>query len=82
MGIKRNVRQLGVVTQQLENPQQPENSFGSGESRLSSTFHSTTSNDNHFVPLVLGNADLHQAEADPAAPQVEQQEDPEFSPNH
>jgi hypothetical protein len=66
-GININTRQLGVVTQQLANPQQPENYVGSGESRLPSTFHSTTNNDHHSTPSAPGHADLHHAEANPAA---------------
>jgi hypothetical protein len=81
-GINRNTRQLGVVTQQLANPQQPKNFVGSGESRLPSTFHSIASNDHHSVPSAPGHADLHHAEANPTVRQVEQQEDPEFSLNH
>jgi len=61
-GVNRNTRQLGVVTQQLENPQQPANSDGTGESRLLSYFHSTVNKDHHAVPTYPGFADCHYVE--------------------
>jgi hypothetical protein len=89
-GVNRNTRQLGVVTQQLENPQQPANSAGTGESRLPSSFHSIASNDHHSVPSDPGYADRHYAEENrpsrgepnPEARQAEHQEDPEQPQNH
>jgi len=71
-GINKNTRQLGVVTQQLENPQQPENSVGSIESRIPSTFHSTSNNEHYSAPSASRHVDLHHAEANPTTRQAEQ----------
>jgi hypothetical protein len=94
-GVNRNTRQLGVVTQQLGNPQQPTNSVGTDESRLPSSFHSVASNDHH-APTAPGfagrhyaeeNPDRHYAEENPAevnleARPTEQQEDPRQPHNY
>jgi hypothetical protein len=88
-GVNQNTRQIGVVTQRLENPQQPAHSVGTDESRLPSTFHSAASNDHH-VPIAPGFADRYQAEenldrqfaeenpaeANPEARLADQQEEP------
>jgi hypothetical protein len=85
-GINMNTRQIGVITQQLANPpidpQQPEISNGSDESRLSSTFQSTASNDPPSAPLALAlspvrtilDAHIHQSEVNSAAQQAEPQD--------
>jgi len=65
-GVNRNTRQLGVVTQQLENPQQPANSARTSESRIPSSFHSISSNDHHSVPSDPGYTNRHYAEENPA----------------
>jgi hypothetical protein len=81
-GINKNTRKLRVVTQQLENPQQPKNSIGFGESQIPSTFHSSANNDHPSSPSAPGHVDFHHAEVNPTMSQVEQQEDPKPSLNH